>query len=33
MILPADAPAKDAGSEPIPSTGAYMFTTYDPNKG
>jgi peptide/nickel transport system substrate-binding protein len=31
-ILPADAPSSDAGSKPIPGTGAYMFTTYDPNK-
>lgn len=32
VILPADAPAKDAGTEIIPSTGPYMFTSYDPNK-
>jgi peptide/nickel transport system substrate-binding protein len=32
VILPADAPAQDAGSVPIPGTGPYMFTSYDPNK-
>ncbi len=32
-ILPADAPAKDAGNTPIPGTGAYMISDYDPNKG
>jgi len=32
VILPADAPAKDAGTDIIPSTGPYMFTKYDPNK-
>jgi peptide/nickel transport system substrate-binding protein len=32
-ILPADAPAEDSGSNPIPGTGAYMITAYDPNKG
>ena len=32
VILPADAPAKDAGTEIIPGTGPYMFTSYDPNK-
>ncbi|CAN5193138.1 ABC transporter substrate-binding protein [soil metagenome] len=31
-ILPADAPVQDAGSIPIPGTGPYMFTAYDPNK-
>jgi peptide/nickel transport system substrate-binding protein len=31
-ILPADAPAKDAGTSPIPTTGPYMFQSYDPNK-
>lgn len=30
-ILPADAPAKDVGTEPIPGTGAYMIAAYDPN--
>jgi peptide/nickel transport system substrate-binding protein len=32
VILPADAPTKDAGTDIIPSTGPYMFTKYDPNK-
>lgn len=32
-ILPADAPTTDAGSTPIPGTGAYMISAYDPNKG
>jgi len=32
-ILPADAPAEDAGSNPIPGTGAYTISAYDPNKG
>jgi peptide/nickel transport system substrate-binding protein len=32
-ILPADAPAQDAGSIPIPGTGAYMISAFDPNKG
>ncbi|WP_373502981.1 ABC transporter substrate-binding protein [Aestuariivirga sp.] len=32
-ILPADAPASDAGSEPIAGTGPYFFSAYDPNKG
>lgn len=31
-ILPANAPSKDAGTTPIPTTGAYMFASYDPNK-
>lgn len=31
-ILPADTPAKDMGNTPIPTTGPYIFTTYDPNK-
>ena len=31
-ILPADSPSSDAGSTPIPSTGPYMFTSYNPNK-
>lgn len=31
-ILPADTPAKDLGTNPAPGTGAYMFTSYDPNK-
>ena len=32
VILPADAPAKDVGTAPIPGTGAYMVESYDPNK-
>ena len=32
VILPADAPAEDAGTTPIPGTGAYMIESYDPNK-
>ncbi len=31
-ILPKSAPSKDAGSTPIPSTGAYMVKSYDPNR-
>ena len=31
-ILPADAPPRDAGTKPIPGTGAYYFASYDPNK-
>ncbi|MDX6327214.1 MAG: peptide/nickel transport system substrate-binding protein [Nocardioidaceae bacterium] len=31
-ILPANAPAKDAGTTPIPGTGAYKFASYDPNR-
>lgn len=32
-ILPADAPTQDAGTAPIPGTGAYMISAYDPNTG
>jgi peptide/nickel transport system substrate-binding protein len=32
VILPADTPAKDMGNTPIPGTGPYMFSAYDPNK-
>lgn len=32
VILPSDAPVKDAGTDIIPGTGPYMFTKYDPNK-
>jgi peptide/nickel transport system substrate-binding protein len=32
-VLPADAPASDAGSVPLPGTGPYFFSAYDPNKG
>lgn len=31
-ILPKDTPAKDGGSVPIPGTGAYKISSYDPNK-
>jgi peptide/nickel transport system substrate-binding protein len=31
-IVPASAPSSDAGTKPIPGTGAYAFTSYDPNK-
>ena len=31
-ILPAGAPQKDAGTTPVPTTGAYMIASYDPNK-
>ena len=31
-ILPRSAPAKDAGTTPIPGTGAYKFASYDPNR-
>jgi peptide/nickel transport system substrate-binding protein len=31
-ILPASAPPSDAGSTPIPGTGAYYFSSYDSNK-
>ncbi|PZQ97231.1 MAG: peptide ABC transporter substrate-binding protein [Cereibacter sphaeroides] len=30
-ILPADAPASDAGNTPIPGTGSYIIESYDPN--
>jgi len=32
VILPADTPDKDMGNTPIPGTGPYMFSEYDPNK-
>ncbi len=32
-VLPADAPTSDAGSTPLPGTGPYFFSAYDPNKG
>ena len=32
VINPANSPVKDAGTTPIPTTGAYMFKSYDPNK-
>ena len=31
-VLPADAPAEDVGTSPIPGTGPYMIESYDPNK-
>ncbi len=31
VILPADAPAEDSGTKPIPGTGPYMMVSYDPN--
>jgi peptide/nickel transport system substrate-binding protein len=31
-ILPADTPAKDVGTAPIPGTGPYMIAGYEPNK-
>jgi peptide/nickel transport system substrate-binding protein len=31
-ILPADAPVNDAGTKPVPGTGAYYFASYNPNK-
>jgi peptide/nickel transport system substrate-binding protein len=32
-ILPADSPASDVGSAPLPGTGAYYISKYDPNTG
>ncbi|MBV9758026.1 MAG: ABC transporter substrate-binding protein [Alphaproteobacteria bacterium] len=31
-VLPADTPAKDVGTAPIPGTGPYMIASYEPNK-
>jgi peptide/nickel transport system substrate-binding protein len=31
-ILPQGSPAKDAGTTPLPTTGPYMFASYDPNR-
>lgn len=31
-ILPANAPAQDAGTTPIPGTGPYYFASYNPNR-
>lgn len=31
VIMPADTVTKDAGNQPIPGTGTYMFESYDPN--
>lgn len=33
VVLPADSPMEDVGSNPLPGTGAYTITAYDPNKG
>jgi peptide/nickel transport system substrate-binding protein len=33
VIVPADSPTEDVGSNPLPGTGAYMISAYDPNKG
>ncbi len=33
VVLPADSPTQDVGSAPLPGTGAYMISAYDPNKG
>lgn len=33
VIVPADTPTEDVGSKAIPSTGPYMISAYDPNKG
>lgn len=33
VILPADSPTEDVGSNPLPGTGAYTISAYDPNKG
>ncbi len=33
VIVPADSPMEDVGSNPLPGTGAYMISAYDPNKG
>ena len=32
-ILPDGSPAEDAGSNPLPGTGPYVISAYDPNKG
>jgi peptide/nickel transport system substrate-binding protein len=31
-IVPAGSPPSDAGTKPLPGTGAYYFASYDPNK-
>ena len=31
-ILPAGTPSKDVGTKPIPTTGPYMFKSYNPNR-
>ena len=30
-VLPADSPAKDVGTVPLPATGPYVIASYDPN--
>jgi peptide/nickel transport system substrate-binding protein len=32
VVLPADSPTSDVGTQPLPGTGAYMIAAYDPNK-
>ena len=32
VVMPADTPAADAGSNPVIGTGPYKITAYDPNK-
>ena len=32
VVLPAGTPAKDQGNKPIPGTGPYVISSYDPNK-
>ncbi|MBB2156765.1 ABC transporter substrate-binding protein [Gluconacetobacter diazotrophicus] len=32
-ILPADTPVRDLGNVPAPTTGPYMFASYDPDRG
>lgn len=31
-VLPKDSPTKDAGTQPLPTTGPYMAASYDPNR-
>lgn len=31
-VLPKGSPAKDAGTQPLPTTGPYMVASYDPNR-
>ncbi|MGW1711785.1 ABC transporter substrate-binding protein [Streptomyces sp. NPDC002156] len=31
-VLPKDSPTKDAGTKPLPTTGPYMASSYDPNR-
>ena len=33
VILPADSPAEDVGTKPLPGTGTYEISSYEPNKG